>query len=85
MIKKMLVLAALLPLTLSSSWSENARKHTYQTARLADGISAFIASESNTDVVSDNCVAIAGDDGVLAVARPISLPTRDKSSPKSSR
>jgi cyclase len=54
-------------LLVSAVPAENAPKHTYQTVRVADGIVAFIASESNTDVVSGNCVAIAGDDGVLVV------------------
>lgn len=47
--------------------AENAPKHTYQTVRVADGVVAFIASESNTGIVSGNCVAIIGDDGVLVV------------------
>ncbi|MBI3447548.1 MAG: MBL fold metallo-hydrolase [Acidobacteria bacterium] len=40
---------------------------TYQVARVADGIVAFIASESNNGIVSGNCVAVIGDDGVLVV------------------
>jgi len=47
--------------------AENASKHTYETVRVADGIVAFIASESNTGIVSGNCIAIIGDDGVLVV------------------
>jgi len=47
--------------------AENAPKHTYQTVRVADGIVAFIASESNTGIVSGNCIAIIGDEGVLVV------------------
>lgn len=47
--------------------SENAPKHTFQTVHVADGIVAFIASESNTGIVSGNCVAVIGDDGVLVV------------------
>jgi len=45
----------------------NAPSHTYQAVNVADGIVAFIASESNTGVVSGNCVAVIGDDGVLVV------------------
>jgi cyclase len=51
----------------SAATAENAPKHTYQTVRVADGIVAFIASESNTGIVSGNCVAVIGDDGVLVV------------------
>jgi cyclase len=59
---------ALLPLLSSSlCYAENARKHTYQTVRVADGISAFVASESNTGVVSGNSVVVIGDDGALVV------------------
>jgi cyclase len=47
--------------------AENAPKHTYETVRIADGIVAFIASESNTGIVSGNCIAVIGDDGVLVV------------------
>jgi cyclase len=47
--------------------AENAPKHTYQTVRIGDGIVAFIASESNTDIVSGNSVAVIGDGGVLVV------------------
>jgi cyclase len=51
----------------SAVGAENAPKHTYQTVHVADGIVAFIASESNTGIVSGNCIAIIGDDGVLIV------------------
>jgi cyclase len=51
----------------SATRAENATKYTYQTVRVADGIVAFIASESNTGIVSGNCVAVIGDDGVLVV------------------
>jgi cyclase len=54
-------------LVASSSRAENAPKHTYQSVRVADGIVAFIASESNTGIVSGNCIAVIGDDGVLVV------------------
>jgi cyclase len=47
--------------------AENAPKHTYQTVHVADGVVAFIASESNTGIVSGNCVAVIGDDGILVV------------------
>jgi glyoxylase-like metal-dependent hydrolase (beta-lactamase superfamily II) len=53
--------------TASICRSENAPRHTYQTVRLVNGIVAFIASESNTGVVSGNSVAIIGDEGVLVV------------------
>jgi len=62
-----LVLAAIASLLSSSTRAENAPKHTYQSVRVADGIVAFIASESNTGIVSGNCIAIIGDDGVLVV------------------
>jgi cyclase len=54
-------------LLVSAVPAENAPKHTYQTVRVADGIVAFIASESNTGIVSGNCIAVIGDDGVLVV------------------
>lgn len=57
------VLCVFLPL----ANAENAPKHTYQAVNVADGIVAFIASESNTGVVSGNCIAVIGDDGVLVV------------------
>jgi cyclase len=59
--------AVMFCLIVSSSRAENAPKHTYQTVRVADGIVAFIASESNTGIVSGNCIAVIGDDGVLVV------------------
>jgi cyclase len=65
--QRFLVPAALISLCVSTARAENAPKHTYQTVRVADGIVAFIASESNTEVVSGNCTAIIGDDGVLVV------------------
>lgn len=34
----------------------------YRTVTVADGIYAFISSESNSAIVSGNVVAIAGDD-----------------------
>jgi len=61
---------AVLLLTLFTTfvcYSSTAPTHTYQTVNLGNGIVAFIASESNTDVVSGNSVAIIGDDGVLVV------------------
>jgi cyclase len=69
MINKLLSIAALLlaSITTSICRSENAPKHTYRTVRLANGIVAFIASESNTGVVSGNSIAIMGDEGVLVV------------------
>lgn len=45
----------------------NAPKHTYETVRVAEGITAFIASEPDTDVVNGNSVAVIGHDGVLVV------------------
>src|SRR5499427_7046644 len=39
----------------------------YQTAKLADGIYAFIAPESKTPFVSGNSLAVVGSDGVLVV------------------
>jgi cyclase len=54
-------------LVASSLRAENAPKHTYQTVHVADGIFAFVASESNTGIVSGNCIAVIGDDGVLVV------------------
>lgn len=47
--------------------AENAPKHTYQAVQVADGVVAFIASESNNGIVSGNCIAVVGDDGVLVV------------------
>lgn len=67
---KQLAARASLACCLLSTWpsrAENAPKHTYQTVRVADGIVTFIASESNTGVVSGNCIAVIGDDGVLVV------------------
>src|SRR5262245_58408984 len=39
----------------------------YQTAKLAEGIYAFIAPESKTPFVSGNSLAVIGSDGVLVV------------------
>jgi len=58
---------ALLCVLMPLARAENAPKHTYQAVNVADGIVAFIASESNTGVVSGNCIAVIGDDGVLVV------------------
>ena len=52
---------------LAPARGENAPKHTYQTVRVSEGIVAFIASESNTGIVSGNCIAVIGDNGVLVV------------------
>jgi cyclase len=60
-------LAAILVSAVTVGRAENALKHTYQTVRVAEGIVAFIASESNTGIVSGNCVTVIGDDGVLVV------------------
>jgi cyclase len=51
----------------SQARAENAPQHTYQTVQVATGVVAFIASESNTGIVSGNCIAVIGDDGVLVV------------------
>lgn len=66
MMKRMSVLTILL-FGFCPCRAENAPKHTYETVRIADGIVAFIASESNTGIVSGNCIAVIGDDGVLVV------------------
>src|SRR4029077_361643 len=39
----------------------------YQTAKLDEGIYAFIAPESKTPFVSGNSLAVIGSDGVLVV------------------
>jgi cyclase len=54
-------------LTASHAQAENAATHTYHTVPVASGVVAFIASESNTDIVSGNCIAIVGTEGVLVV------------------
>jgi cyclase len=64
LVAAMALLFLVRPLSLRA---ENAPKHTYQTVRVAEGVVAFIASESNTGIVSGNCVAVIGDDGVLVV------------------
>jgi len=51
----------------SQAHAKNGPNHTYHTVQVADGVVAFIASESNTDIVSGNCIAIIGNDGVLVV------------------
>jgi cyclase len=60
-------IVALTSLSAPRARAENAPKHTYQTVHVADGIVAFIASESNTGIVSGNCIAIVGDESVLVV------------------
>ena len=40
---------------------------SYETAKVADGIWAFVAPESKSGIVSGNSIAIIGDDGVLVV------------------
>jgi glyoxylase-like metal-dependent hydrolase (beta-lactamase superfamily II) len=61
------LLALALCLIPSRAGAENAPKHTFEKVRVAEGIVAFISSESDTDVVSGNCIAIVGEDGVLVV------------------
>jgi cyclase len=39
----------------------------HETVKVADGIYAFVSAESNSGIVSGNCVAVIGDDGVLVV------------------
>ena len=63
----MCALAAIFTSAGIASRAENAPKHSYQTVRIAEGVVAFIASESNTGIVSGNCIAIIGEDGVLVV------------------
>jgi len=65
--RTILSIAILLSIDILPCIAENAPKHTYETVRIGDGIAAFIASESNTDIVSGNSVAVIGDDGVLVV------------------
>jgi glyoxylase-like metal-dependent hydrolase (beta-lactamase superfamily II) len=67
LMRKMLIFVAVFVLEPTQCVGENAPKHTYETVRIAEGITAFIASESNTDIVSGNSVAIVGDNGVLVV------------------
>ena len=67
MLNRVLTSAVVCFLVVSAIRAENAPTHTYQTVRVADGIVAFIASESNTGIVSGNCIAVIGDDGVLVV------------------
>jgi len=40
---------------------------TYQTVKVAEGIYAFISPESKAPLVSGNCTAVIGEDGVLVV------------------
>jgi cyclase len=54
-------------LTAPHAYAENAASHTYHTVQVGNGVVAFIASESNTDIVSGNCIAIIGNEGVLVV------------------
>jgi glyoxylase-like metal-dependent hydrolase (beta-lactamase superfamily II) len=65
--RRILILVTLFAVDLTQCIGENAPKHTYEAVRIAEGITAFIASESNTDVVSGNSVAIIGDNGALVV------------------
>jgi cyclase len=67
LLRRILFLSASLSLLVSPCFAVNAPKHTFETVRVVDGIVAFIASESNTGIVSGNCVAVIGDDGVLVV------------------
>jgi cyclase len=67
MLNRILTSAIACYVFVSAAQAVNAPKHTYQTVRVADGIVAFIASESNTGIVSGNCIAVIGDDGVLVV------------------
>ena len=39
----------------------------YRTEKVGEGIYAFISPEINSPIVSSNCVAVIGDDGVLVV------------------
>lgn len=67
MIKKIFAAVALLCLPMLPTSAQTSGAHTYQTVNIADGVVAFIASESNNGIVSGNCIAVIGDDGVLVV------------------
>jgi hypothetical protein len=79
------LLLAILFLIAAAAPAENAPKHTYQTVRVADGIVAFIASESNTGIVSGNASPSSATMAFSSWTPPASLRTRVKSSPKSSK
>lgn len=48
--RTILSIAILLSIDILPCIAENAPKHTCETVRIGDGIAAFIASESNTDI-----------------------------------
>jgi len=67
MLRTLLHAAAVVALSAGPAVARAPELHTFQTVRVADGIVAFIASESNNGIVSGNCVAVIGDAGVLVV------------------
>lgn len=67
MLKQFFAIAAFLFLFILSTSAQTSTFHTYQTVQVADGVIAFVASESNNGIVSGNCIAVIGDDGVLVV------------------
>ena len=67
MLTRLLAAAAFLGLAVFPASAQTSTFHTYQSVKVADGIQAFIASESNNGIVSGNCIAVIGDDGVLVV------------------
>jgi cyclase len=67
MLSRFLSVVAILGWVTSSATAQSSASPAFQTVRVADGVVAFIASESNTGIVSGNCIAVIGDDGVLVV------------------
>lgn len=66
----MIRLVALLSILLLSAQIASANCpvcESYETAKVADGVYAFIAAEPRTGLVSGNSVAIIGSEGVLVV------------------
>ncbi|HEY2322916.1 MAG TPA: MBL fold metallo-hydrolase [Thermoanaerobaculia bacterium] len=66
---KTLLLGCLFLAAAAASFGQPAGDVTtsYETVKVADGIWAFIAPETKSALVSGNCVAIIGDDGVVVV------------------
>jgi cyclase len=61
------LIATLVFLVCSAGLAQPRPSKSFETAKLGEGIYAFLSEESLTEVVSGNSVAIIGDDGVLVV------------------
>ena len=65
--RKILVSAVLISLISVVAFANKATKQDFKTVKVAEGIYAFIATESNSGVVQGNVVLIAGDESAMLI------------------